>query len=248
MATKALTLKRVRKTRGTGQRRAATAVSLSREVIIAAALKQIDADGLEDFSIRTLARRLSVFPTAIYWYVPTRNQLLADVVALVLGDVPVATHEDVWQDYVRRLFKAYRESLRTHPNAAPLVGAQLVSNASVNLDFLEGLLALLSKAGFAGEILVAAYNSVIASLVGFVTQEFAPVPKENTAEWRRDIQARLGKPDAARFPVLAANIKLLANRAFILRWQSGMQSPLERSFALYTEAQIAALESLLIRN
>lgn len=244
--TKASTPRRSRKTSKTPRGKTASSANLTREIIVAAALERIDADGLDGFSIRTLAGQLSVFPTALYWYVQSRNQLLADVVALVLADVPVASTDGEWRDYVRILFKAYRACLRAHPNVAPLVGTQLVSNGSVSLHFLEGLIGVLCAAGFAGEKLVAAYNTVIASLVGFVTQEFAPVPTECTAEWRRDMQARLGKLHARSFPTLAANIKFLANRAFILRWKSGVDAPMDRSFALYTEAQIAALESLLV--
>lgn len=227
------------------KRKATSTAGLTRDRIIAAALSQIDEHGLENFSLRTLARRLTVFPTAIYWYVPTRNQLLADVVALALADVPRATRAGAWPGYVRKLFVAYRKALRCHPNVAPLIGSQLVSNASVDLEFLERLLELLSRSGFTGETLVAAYNSLIASLVGFVTQEFAPIPAEEPAQWQREMQLRLASLDSLKFPTLAANMKLLANRAFIFRWQSGSQAPLDQSFTRYIEAQIAALKSLL---
>jgi TetR/AcrR family tetracycline transcriptional repressor len=229
----------------TSPRRKAASPGLTKEVIIAAALTQIDEDGLETFSLRTLAKRLAVYPTAIYWYVTSRNRMLADVVALALGGVPVAPNGVGWQEYLRTLFNAYREAVRAHPNIAPLIGSQLVSNASVDLVFLEGLIKILSRAGFAGDSLVGAYNTIIAALVGFVTQEFAPLPVENTAQWREDMQARLGQVDPVQFPVLAANMTQLANRAFILRWESGTIAPLDRSFAIFVAAQIGGLESLL---
>jgi len=232
-------------TRAHRRKAASPSPGLSKEVIIAAALAQIDEEGLEAFSLRTLAKRLTVFPTAIYWYVANRSRMLADVVALALGRVPTAPKDAAWQDYLRTLFKAYREAVRAHPNVAPLVGYQLVANASVDLVFLEGLLGILSRAGFVGESLVGAYNTIIAALVGFVTQEFARVPTESAAQWRQDMQARLGQIDPIQFPVLAANMELLANRAFILRWESGADAPLDRSFEIFVAAQISGLESLL---
>ena len=39
------------------------------------------------FSLRELAKVLGVYPTAIYWYVPNRNELIAGAVALALADV-----------------------------------------------------------------------------------------------------------------------------------------------------------------
>jgi TetR/AcrR family tetracycline transcriptional repressor len=218
---------------------------LTKEIIIAAALAQIDEEGLESFSLRTLAKRLQVFPTAIYWYVSSRNRMLADVVAFALGGVPIAPKDGQWQNYLQTLFNAYREAVRAHPNIAPLVSSQLVSNSSVDLDFLEGLLETLSRAGFAGDSLVGAYNMVIAALVGFVTQEFAPVPTENAAQWHQDMQTRLREVDPLQFPVLAANMDLLANHAFILRWENGADAPLDRSFEIFVSAQISGLEHLL---
>lgn len=37
--------------------------------------------------MRTLATRLVVYPTAIYWYVPNRKELFARVAKLVLADI-----------------------------------------------------------------------------------------------------------------------------------------------------------------
>jgi TetR/AcrR family transcriptional regulator, tetracycline repressor protein len=229
------------------RRRKAPAPSpgLTREAVVAAALAQIDEEGLEAFSLRNLAKRLSVYPTAIYWHVPNRNQLLAEAVALALGGMPSEAEGAGWRDYLRNLFGAYRDAFRAHPNIAPLVGSQLVSNTNVDLAFLERLLAELSRAGFAGVGLVGAYNTIIAALVGFTTQEFAPMPPEDTAQWREEMRARLDDIDAQTYPVLAANMGLLANRAFILRWDSGVGAPLDESFALYVETLIRGLDAML---
>jgi len=57
---------------------------------------------------------------------------------------------------------------------APLIGTELLANREIDLDFVERLLATLAHAGLSGARLVAGYNAVIAALVGFTTQEFAP--------------------------------------------------------------------------
>ena len=53
---------------------------LNRETVVAAALEEIDRAGLEDFSLRNVAKSLGVYPTAIAWHAASRRQLLADVV------------------------------------------------------------------------------------------------------------------------------------------------------------------------
>lgn len=54
---------------------------LTEQKIVAAALEHIDAVGLAKFSLRDVARALDVYPTAVYWYVKTRDELLGRVVA-----------------------------------------------------------------------------------------------------------------------------------------------------------------------
>ncbi len=94
--------------------------TLSRESIVAAALLEIDRNGLENFSLRNLAKTLGVYPTAIAWHVSSRGHLLAEVAALVLADILPPGFPDSWQSYLRQLFHRFREAIRRHPNVAPL--------------------------------------------------------------------------------------------------------------------------------
>ncbi len=218
------------------------ATKLSRASVVLAALQEIDDNGLDSFSLRILARRLGVYPTAIAWHVDSRSQLLADVAALAMADILPPGFPVSWQSYLRSLFQRFREAIRRHPNVAPLIGTQLVANRGVDLDFVERLLATLAHAGFTGPRLVSAYNAVIAALVGFTTQEFAPIPADETRAWQADVRARLKAVEPFTHPILAANMKLLANHAFILRWQNGTENPLTDSFDAFVEIVISGLE------
>jgi TetR/AcrR family tetracycline transcriptional repressor len=216
---------------------------LNPEAIIAAALEEIDRGGLANFSVRNLAKRLGVYPTAVAWHVPGKSQLLVNVVTLALADVLPPGFPESWQSYLRQFFHRFRDAIRRHPNVAPLIGAQLVANPAVELDLIEMLLATLSHAGLSGLRLLAAYNAVIAAVVGFTTQEFAPTPAEETKSWQKEIRDRLQNVQPTRYPILAGNMKLLANKAFILRWQSGTEAPMDGSFESFVEIVIAGLES-----
>jgi TetR/AcrR family transcriptional regulator, tetracycline repressor protein len=218
--------------------------ALDREWVIEAALAEIDANGVDSFSLRNLATRLGVYPAAIYWHVPTKNHILAEVVGAVFRNVAPKRGRQDWREYLRELFVRYRNSIRRHPNVSPLVGAHLVGNLSIDFDFVEGVLGALRDAGLSGASLAAGYNAVIASLIGFVIQEFSPIPENETAVWQSAIQKRLAEIDPAVHPVLAANLPLLANKAFILRWQNGSEAPLDKSFKIFIEQMIAGIESL----
>jgi AcrR family transcriptional regulator len=210
-------------------------------------LDTIDAEGLENFSIRNLAAKLGVYPTALYWYVPSRNELLAEVVTLMFEEIVPTRRFRSWQNLLRDLFDRFRAAIRAHPNVAPLVGTQLVANSSVSFAFIEKILATLSRAGLKGNALVGAYNAVLAALVGFVAQEFAPAPAEDAVLWRDRVQSRLIGLDRKAYPVLAENLQHLSNRAFILRWQNGTDAPLDDSFSLFVEVIIDGIESLIER-
>ncbi len=216
---------------------------LSREAVVAAALAWVDAHGLEPFSVRALAKSIGVFPAAIYWYVPSRELLLAEVVAEVLrGFVPEWDGVD-WRAYVTALLHNFRAAVRRHPNVAPLIGTQLVSNTSIDFALAERNLAAMAVAGFSGEALVGAHNTLMAALAGFTTQEFAPVP-QNAQAWQQAMRRRVAAITAADYPALAANLPSMTNRAFVLRWENGVAAPLDDSFAMFIRVVIAGLEAL----
>lgn len=219
---------------------------LTKESIVDAAVKLIDTADLESFSMRNLAKELGVYPTAIYWHIPSRNAVIAEVITRVLiGIVP--KDEQDWKLWLKQLFRNYRQAIQAHPNVAPLIGVQLVSNASVDLNMIESILETLSKAGFADADLPATYNAVIATMVGFTTQEFAMVPKEEAEEWANGMQQVVSSVDGSQYPLLARNIDAFSNKAFILRWQNGAESPLDSGFEAFIDAVVEGFDARLIR-
>lgn len=224
-----------------------TGASLTRGQVLAVAMDLIDEKGLEAFSLRDVARTLDVYPTAIYWHFASgRNAILAEIAAAAFSDVaPTRRPEDGWQDWVRDLFHRYRSALRRHPNFAPLLGAQLVSNAGVNPMLVEKILAALTTAGFEGRTLIDAYNAVVAAMIGYVTLELAPMPKDDPAGWARELEEKVRGLSPEDYPLIGRHMDLLANKAFIVRWQSGRVNPLQGGFDLYVEMVLAGLDGIL---
>ena len=231
------------------RRAAPVAIGLTREAVIAAALEQIDRHGLGSFSIRNVAKSLGVNPTVVGWHIGSRNLVLAEVVAAVQRELaPPMREGETWQDWLRSLFVRYRAVIRQHPNVAPLIGAELVSNARVNLDLVERILHVLSAAGFADRALRGAYSAVVAAMTGFTTQEFAPMPDDNLTEWQDEMRERLAGVTAEDHPVLARNLDLLINQAFIVRWENGVGAPLDDGFEMFVDCLILGIETRASRG
>ncbi|WP_217585232.1 TetR family transcriptional regulator, partial [Microbacterium sp. GbtcB4] len=59
-----------------------------RESVARAALALLDEVGLADLSMRRIAARLGVQPSALYWHVANKQELLADLADRVTATVP----------------------------------------------------------------------------------------------------------------------------------------------------------------
>jgi len=233
---------------GRRPKRKANSPDLSKAKIVAAALNLLDRRGLDSFSLRDVARALGVYPTALYWHVPNRNALLAEIVAHALRHVSPPTDAGDWRIWLRELFRRYRREVRRHPNIAPLIGARLVSNAGAGLELVERILALLDGAGFRGRSLVDAYNVVIAAKVGFVTLEFATPPAKGIDDWKGALERQLSSVQSSTYPTLARYLPELANRAFILRWENGADQPLDAAFESFIEVVLSGLAERLRKS
>jgi AcrR family transcriptional regulator len=90
--------------------------TLSRQRILRTALRIVEAEGLEALTMRRLASDLKVGPTAIYWHIPTRDDLLQGVLDISLERVKLELPSDGrWDDEVRRLCRTIRDEMSAHP-------------------------------------------------------------------------------------------------------------------------------------
>jgi len=241
LSTKPTPPRRAGRPRKTGD--AAGGAALSRESILQAALALIDRQGPQAFNIRELAQALKVFPSAIYWYVPSRNELISGAVALAMNGVADDLVTGRWQDRLVALLRRYREVLRRHPRLAPLVASELIYNATFDATMLDHLVQLLEDAGFAGADLVDAYNVVFAAMCGFATMELSTAPAEDAQAWESACRAQIARVDALRQPALARHLGAMQNRAFVLRWSSGDGQPLDSGFEAWVDVIVRGVES-----
>ncbi len=174
---------------------------LGREMIVAAALKLIDEQGMAALSMRKLAAELGVDPMAIYHHLPGKEAVLAALVEDVFSRlrVPPASGEG-WQDRVRAFARAYRDVVRSHPNLVRHVVANAEVAATAALEASEELYAALMAAGLEPVLIVRAADLVVDYVHGFALAEAAG-PLE-PSEGHQEILTQLGTRPAAEFPAM----------------------------------------------
>jgi len=123
------------------------------------------------------------------------------------------------------------------------VASELTTNANFDLPLLEHVVAALEDARFEGAGLVDAFNVMIAAMCGFATLELSTAPGGSAAQWEAECRAHIDAIDPLRHPHLGRRIAALRNRAFLLRWASGNEQPLESGFEAWIDVVLRGLES-----
>lgn len=228
----------------------AAAIGLTRERVVEAAIGLIDDEGLAGFSVRALARRLNVYPAALYWHVRgTRADLFADISGALFASL--MTLEDLpedWRETIRLLFQRFRARVHEHPNAAPLLGPHIRSNGAPNAPWVEVVLQALTQAGFEGQSLIDAFNAVVGALEGYITIELAADGVDEDSDFVQWFDAGLEALEPARFPLVTRNLPHMYNRSFVMRWKSGDVAPLDRGYDFLIETLILGLETQVRRG
>jgi TetR/AcrR family tetracycline transcriptional repressor len=218
--------------------------SLTREKLVAEALRYIDEEGLPSFSMRNLSRRLGVAPNALYWHVTSREDLLADVSNLVLEPVRTPDPALPWAAWLRGFADSLRRAMHDHPHAAPLITGEILSSNRGEFHLVEPVLRTLVDAGFPSGAAVLAYNAFIGAVLGFVGMEVATPPAGDLEKWQDSTRSSIEDADPGDYPTLVRLRPQLVNRAFGVRWESAPQQPLDASFTVLVDALTHGLEPL----
>jgi AcrR family transcriptional regulator len=187
---------------------------ITREVVLAAALEIIDADGAEALSMRRLARALARDPMILYRHAPNKAALLDGVAETVLAQLTVDPADPDWAAQLRTVARGYRALALAHPHVVPLLvtrplATPLALRPRGTLRPLEDVLALLTRAGFSGPDALHIYRALFGFLHGHVLnelQELVEKPEET------DDLLRLGlhRLPIGEFPLLRSLAPVLA--------------------------------------
>ncbi len=147
---------------------------LTRERVVEAALKVMDAEGLDAVSMRRVGRELGVEAMSLYNHVADKDALLDGIVEAVMAqfEFPEAT-SDRMED-ARNAARAWRDLLREHPHVMVLLSHQRKPMTSLNaLRPMEYALGIIRGFGLSDEESVRAFRAFGGYIQGFVMAEIA---------------------------------------------------------------------------
>jgi TetR/AcrR family transcriptional regulator, tetracycline repressor protein len=178
--------------RGAGQR-----AGLTRELVLAAARRIADAEGVDRLTMRRLAAELGVLPNALYTYVADKEALLDALIDDLLGGIDPGEAGGDWRDELVRVMDSSRRLLLAHPQLVPVFLARpgLGPNA-VRLG--EITFGLLRRGGLEGERAVEAFRALLIYSLGFAAFQAWRLPKDAARSARAEA-AFAGLPED-RFP------------------------------------------------
>lgn len=120
--------------------------------------------GLDNLSMRALARELDVPPMTIYHYAPSREYLHTLVVDDILSEIRVpGTDEGNWEERLRKLHFDARRVFADHPGVSAHFGD---GGSREGARLADGVLTILSEAGLSPEAAVVCFATLFTFMTG----------------------------------------------------------------------------------
>ncbi len=207
------------------------------ERIADAALRVIDANGIDGLTVRSLAVELGVGTMTLYWYVKNKDEVLDLVADRLLADVSFPPAEHDWRVSVGVGAASVRAALLRHARAVPIIVGR-GSFGPNGLRMTEASIAVFRAAGFDSDTAADAYFTISNFVTGFCIFETSSLGYRN----RPDIDMRAYGQMIRQYidslpPALYPNLQASAPRIF--------GHSLDERFSFGVECLIAGFEAKL---
>ncbi|MEV6525090.1 TetR/AcrR family transcriptional regulator [Longispora sp. NPDC051575] len=152
------------------QRQVASDAGLSKERVVAEAIRLADREGVTGLSMRRLAGALDAGAMSLYHYVANKEELLDAMIDVVFAEIELPPEGTDWQSAMRQRTVSARQVLARHPWAIGFMESR-TSPGPAHLRHREAVTACLRKAGFT--VLMATHANWLLDvyLYGFALQE-----------------------------------------------------------------------------
>lgn len=167
----------------------------TREEVLQAALRVVDSEPPDRFTMRRVADELGMGVMTLYGYVRNKEEILEGITVLLFAEVRPPAYTATWDEQLRSEMRTLHSVGRRHPNLVTLVLAQR-SAAPGMFGMRERTLSALLDAGFTDETALHALGTLCNYSLGFAGAQAAAAPI--------DLPDRIRELPAEMFPRLSA--------------------------------------------
>lgn len=146
--------------------------TLSTSKVVEAALRLVDAEGLELLTMRRLANELGCEAMSLYKHVADKDTLLALLIERVMGEFVTPNPRLGWRNRVKAVSGEFRRLALAHPHLFPLIAVQLPTSPAALVP-VEATLQALTDAGLPDDRVVGTFWSLVAYVSGALLAETA---------------------------------------------------------------------------
>ncbi len=143
---------------------------LSRDSILAAALRLIDAHGLDALNMRELGASLGASTMSVYRYYSNKSELLEAVVDHVVEGFALPAMTGDWQEQARGISLGVRGIMLVHPELADLLGREM-RRSPVSLRANTAIVERLRASGVPLPMLPDTYWALLSYTTGYALLE-----------------------------------------------------------------------------
>lgn len=152
--------------------------ALNKDLIIDAALRVVDVEGVGGLTIRRISEELGASPMGIYGHIQTRDEIVEALIERAVElPQPTPDPDTPWDQQLRDTFMAIHRSLLAHPGLTEILSTQSISTTHA-MRAVERLLASLRAAGLTPHRAVAAVAALQSYTYGFTVQQRARTARD----------------------------------------------------------------------
>jgi AcrR family transcriptional regulator len=145
---------------------------LTRERIVEAALRVMDAEGLEAVTMRRIGRELGVEAMSLYNHVEDKEEILEGVTERVMNEFEFPASSGEWLEDARAMSREWRRLLALHPSVCQLLAERHKPLEGLSTyRAMDAALGVLRQAGLADREVTQAFNALGSYILGFVMME-----------------------------------------------------------------------------
>ncbi|MFF1796935.1 TetR/AcrR family transcriptional regulator [Kitasatospora sp. NPDC086009] len=195
---------------------------LSRERIVEAALRIVDAEGMDALSMRRVGQELDTGAASLYAHIGGKEELVEQVLDLAYSEIELEEPDAAdWQEQIKRLMRRSRDALLAHRDLARAAVVANVPTTPHAMDIAESMLGILRAGGLDEQ--TAAYGvDVLGLYTTATTFEASTRGGGNSQDYTDQVREYFGTIPADRYPMITSMAAALTRNVGDERFEFGL--------------------------